>query len=127
MEEVNSKNTFKNFIFCLLLAFFLTFIAFLIFGILLSSTNLSEDTINPTIIIITAVSILLTSSVLGITLKKRGMIYGGILAGVYTVLLYILSSIVSKDFSININSIYMIISAIFAGMIGGIIGVNLRR
>ena len=41
-------------------------------------------------------------------------------------LLYIISSIVQTGFSLNMYSIVMIIASIIAGMIGGIMGVNIK-
>ena len=42
----------------------------------------------------------------------------------YILALYLISSIISKDFSLNIYSIIMMATSILIGGIGGIIGVN---
>ena len=39
--------------------------------------------------------------------------------------MYLISSIILKDFSLNIKSFIMIFCGMIGGMIGGIIGVNL--
>ena len=79
----------------------------------------------PVVIIITSVSILIGSSISTLKIKKKGMINGGIVGLIYIVTIYVLSSISGAGFSLGLNSIIMAISAIIAGMIGGIIGINL--
>ena len=96
-----------------------------LFSIILTFTTVNENTIMPVVIIITSVSILIGSSISTLKIKKKGMINGGIVGLIYIVTIYVLSSISGAGFSLGLNSIIMAISAIIAGMIGGIIGVNL--
>lgn len=56
-----------------------TLILLLIFSIILTYTNIPENTINAVIMIITAISILIGSSVGNIKIKKNGLINGGII------------------------------------------------
>ena len=51
---------------------------------------------------------------------------GGIIGGTYIISLYLISSVVTGNFSFEISAIIMIIASILAGMLGGIIGVNLK-
>lgn len=60
------------------------------------------------------------------SIKKNGILNGGIIGFAYILLLYLASSITGSGFMLNIYSIFMIIIGIVAGMIGGIVGVNLR-
>lgn len=124
MEQVNSKN-YIHILKGLGIAFIITFVFLLILSIVLTYTNVSENIINPTIIIITALSILIGSSISNIKIKKNGLINGGIIGGVYIVLLYLFSSVFSMQFSLTIQSIIMIITGIVFGILGGIIGVNI--
>ena len=123
-DSVNNKS-FINILKGLGIAFILTFIFLLILSLILTYSNVSEDIINPTIIIITALSILIGSSISNIKIKKNGLINGGIIGGVYIVLLYLFSSVFSMQFSLTIQSIIMIITGIVFGILGGIIGVNI--
>ena len=45
----------------------------------------------------------------------------------YFLAIYILSGIVNSNFSINISGIILIICGILAGMLGGIVGVNIKK
>lgn len=104
----------------------ITLIALIIFSIILTYTNIGERTINPVIMVITAISILIGSSIENTKIKKNGLINGGIIGGIYILILYAVSSILNWKFSLNIQSIIMIITAIIFGILGGIIGVNRR-
>ena len=123
-DNVNHKN-FINILKGLGIAFIITFIFLLIFAIVLTYSNVSENIINPTIIIITALSILIASSISNIKIKKNGLINGAIIGGVYIILLYLFSSIFRMEFALTIQSIIMIITGIVFGFLGGIIGVNI--
>lgn len=106
------------------IAFIITFIFLLILAIVLTYTNASEDIINPTIITITAISILIGSSISNMKIKKNGLINGGIVGGLYIILIYLFSSILNESFTLTIQSIVMIVIGIAFGVLGGIIGVN---
>lgn len=97
-----------------------------VYAAVLSYTTVSETTMQPVIIVISGVSILIGSSISSINIKKQGMINGGIVGLIYILILYIVSSLVSMRFELNMHSIVMIITGIVAGMLGGIIGVNLK-
>ncbi len=128
MEKVEKSNTNKlSSIFNgILFSFGITMISFLIFGIILSYTSISEDTINPVIIVITAVSILIGTSISCIKLEKNGLITGGIIGIIYIGLLYIISSALNNNFTLNTYSIAMMVSGCITGVIGGVIGVNIK-
>ena len=97
-----------------------------IFAMLLMYTNLSESTISPVIIIITGISILIGTIICTRKLSKNGIITGGVVGVIYILIIYLISSLLNCDFSLNIQSFVMIVVSIICGMIGGIIGVNRR-
>lgn len=104
----------------------ITILSLFIFAILLTYTNIQENTMIPVVIIITAVSILIGSSLSTLRIKKNGLLNGALVGVIYILLIYIISSLTGSGFSLNIMSIIMLVSSIIAGMIGGIIGVNLN-
>lgn len=101
-----------------------TLVLLIIFSVVLTYTNMQENIINPVIMIITAVSILIGSSIANIKIKKNGLVNGGIVGGIYILIIYLISSILNWKFSLNVQSIIMIAVAIVFGILGGIIGVN---
>lgn len=95
-----------------------------IFSIVLAKTDIPESTMTPVIITITALSIFIGGIICGKNISNKGIINGGLVGLIYMSILYIVSSLANGDFSLNLNSVILIASAILAGMIGGIIGVN---
>ena len=110
----------------LLISFIMTILILLIFSIILTLTIISEKTIVPVIIISTAISILIGSSISNIRIKKNGILNGALIGGGYILILYLLSSILNARFNLNIQSIIMISVGVVFGILGGIIGVNKR-
>lgn len=106
-------------------AILITAIFLLIYAILLTSTNISENTMTAVVITVSGVSILIGSSISSFKIKKQGIINGALVGLIYITALYLLSSIIFVGFEINLSSIIMLVVSIITGMIGGIIGVNL--
>ncbi|MCI8412065.1 MAG: TIGR04086 family membrane protein [Clostridia bacterium] len=121
------NKTIKNIAIGIGIAFITTFIFLLIFSAILTYSNISENMINPTIIVITAISILIGSSIVNMKIKKNGLINGGIIGGLYILTIYLISSLLNWKFALNTQSIIMIIVGIVFGILGGIIGVNQKR
>ena len=122
--QINENKTIKNIIKGTGIALITTVLLLLIFSIILTYTNIEENVINPVIMIVTAISILLGSSLGNIKIKKNGLINGGIIGALYIITIYLISSILNWKFSLNIQSIFMIIISIVFGILGGILGVN---
>ena len=101
-----------------------TLLLLIIFSIILTFTSIPENVINPVIIILTAISILFGSSITNMKIKKNGLLNGGIIGGIYMVIIYLISSILNWDFSINLEALIFIAVGIIFGLLGGIIGVN---
>ena len=116
----NIKNRFKG----VGIALLTTIILLLIYSLVLTYTNVSENTITPVIIVITATCILLGSSIGNMKIRKNGLLNGGAIGGIYILILYLISSIWNWKFALNIQSLIMILAGIIFGVIGGIIGVN---
>lgn len=119
----NLKIILKGYICAIILSIILLFI----YSIILTNTNIQENTIKPVIITITSISILVGSSLSTIKIKKNGILNGLVIGGIYFVTLYLLSSISITGFSINLSSIILIASGTIIGGIGGIIGVNINK
>lgn len=117
-------NNIKKIIKGSIISIIITLISLLIFASLLTYTNVSESTIPTVTIIITIISILIGSSLCMSTVKKNGIINGVAIGLIYIAFIYLLSSVIEGNFALNLKSIIMIIGAVLAGGLGGIIGVN---
>ena len=80
-----------------------------------------------TIIVITAISIFIGSTISNSKIQRNGLLNGAIVGGIYLISIYLLSSIINQKFALSMQSIVMIISGIVCGMFGGILGVNKSR
>lgn len=107
-----------------IIAMVATIILLIIFAALLTYTNINENTMPTVIIIITALSILIGSQIATLKIKKNGIINGALVGLIYVAFLYILSGVITKNFSLNNYSIIMIATSLLVGGVGGIIGVN---
>ena len=126
MYSVNENNS--NSIFDILkgtaISIVATLILLIIFSAILTYTSVNESTMPAVIIIVSALSILLSSQLTTAKIKKNGIVNGILVGGLYFAFLYIISSIISKNFSMNNYSITMMATSIVLGGLGGIIGVN---
>jgi len=93
---------------------------------ILTYTNVSEKFITPFIIVITAISIFIGSSIGNLKMKKNGLLNGAIIGGIYLISIYVISSIINDNFTMTVQSIIMIIIGMICGMFGGVLSVNRR-
>ena len=110
-----------------LIALIITVISLLVVSIILTYTDVSENIITVSVIVISALSILIGSIISAVNIKKNGIINGALVGFIYMITIYLLSSIFIAGFNVNMQSIIMIVVSIFAGMLGGIIGVNFHK
>lgn len=129
MENIEKKSnkTYIHILEGLGISILTSLVLLLLFAIILTFTNLSEATINPTIIAVTGVSIVIGSMISSRKIRKNGLVNGAIIGVTYIGLLYIFSSVLNENFSINMQTIIMIIIGITFGILGGILGVNLKH
>lgn len=107
-------------------AIIISIISLVIFATVLTCTDVKENTIPAVVIILSLISIIIGSSISSRKIKKRGIINGAIVGIIYIASIYLVSSISIVGFSLNLYSIIMILGATIAGMIGGVVGVNLK-
>lgn len=110
-----------------LLSIIVSVIFLIIFAVLLTYTNLSENTITPVVLAIVGLSILMGSYLSTRKIEQNGILNGAIVGVIYMLILYIASSVIFMDFSLRVSSIIMIGCGLIAGIIGGIIGVNVKK
>ncbi len=117
----------KNIIKELLVSFIITIVLIFLLSVAVYSTELNENYIDSITIGIVCLSLLIAGARLAKSKKEKGIVYGSLLGIVYMVVLYIISSLCNMDFSVTINSIFMIILGVLGGAIGGILGVNFLK
>ena len=98
----------------------ISIILLLIYATVLTYTNVSENTMTVVLIAISGISILIGSSISSFKIKKQGMLNGALVGLIYMIFIYLY-----LGFMLDTKSIIMIAVGVIAGMIGGIVGVNL--
>lgn len=129
MEDITKEKSNSNLIKIIkgsAIAIVLSLMFLTIYAAILSFTSVSETTMVPVVLVLTGISILIGSSMSSISIKKQGIINGGLVGLIYVLFLYIVSSIAGVGFGLNMNAIIMLIVGIITGMIGGVIGVNIK-
>ena len=124
--QVNENKTITNIAKGVGISLITTIILLLIFSIIFTYSNIEEKVISPVIMIITSISILIGSSIVNIKIKKNGLLNGAIIGISYIIIIYLISSILNWKFTLNMQSIIMVATAIIFGILGGILGVNKR-
>ncbi len=122
--DVDHINFFAIFLKSISISVILSLFLILILSFVISNTNVKENIINPTVIFISAISILIGGFLASKKIKKKGILMGAFVGMIYMFTMYIISSLMNLDFSINLNSIIMIGFGILGGAVGGILGVN---
>ena len=124
MEE--RKFYIKDITIGVLISFVSTIILFFIFACMIANTSISENLINPSIIVLSSISIFFGAGVASKKVQKKGIFIGAIVGAFYIIAMYIISGVLSGNLSLNTYSIIMILASISMGGIGGILGVNLN-
>ena len=125
LEYYENTNFLKIFLKAIIVSVFCSLFLILILSFLVSNTNLKENIINPSVIFISAVSILIGGFLVSKKIKKKGILWGALLGVIYMAIMYIVSSLMNMNFSIDMTAFMMIGFGILGGAIGGILGVNL--
>ena len=123
--KINKNSGFIIIIKGCVISLILSIVFMFLYAIILTNTDIQENTIKPVIITITGISLLIGTSICCLKTNKKGILNGVGVGGIYFIMLYILSSIILCGFSWNLESIIMILVWMVLGGIGGIIGVNI--
>ena len=133
MKKKQKKKTEKkiadgNVALCLVrgmaVAFAITCIIFIGFGILLTYTELTEESLPLVALVCTALSAAAAGYDWAACMKQKGILWGLAAGAVYTVLLYLITSLASDRFALELSGVMTLIVALAGGAVGGILGVN---
>ena len=105
-------------------AFAITCIIFIGFGILLTYTELSEESLPLVSLVCTALSAMVAGYDWAQCMQKKGLFWGLAAGTVYTAVLYLVTGLARDSFSLQLSSLMTLIVALAGGTVGGILGVN---
>ena len=99
----------KNLGKCILIELIITFLGMLILAVILTNTNISDTIMGNCIIGISAFAIGIGGFLASRKLKMKGILCGGLQGLIYMIILYMISSISSGNFSLQLEGIVMIV------------------
>jgi putative membrane protein (TIGR04086 family) len=104
-------------------AFITMAISSLIYSLVLTLTNQSEDSLTFFAYLIHALAIFIGSYACGKRINNRGWYHGGILGLVYAIII-ILIGFLTLDNGVSFQTLFALVAAYLFGALGGILGVN---
>lgn len=121
-----TTNFLWSFFKSLVISYIITLVLILFMAIIFTYTPLKEKNIPLFNTIIMIISI--TAGAIYLTLKigEKGWLNGGIVGIIYYIVLVLLNYILFKDHTIDIYTTSKLIISLITGIIGGMIGINLK-
>lgn len=124
--KTNILNHGINVLKSILLAFALSILLLLIVTLILTFTPIKEDNIPLLTTAIMIISIAAGSIYMAIKAQEKGWLNGGIIGILYFVILLFLNYLFIKPFIFDIYTIGKFFISLATGVIGGMIGVNIK-
>lgn len=110
----------------ILLAYGISVICIIIYGILLAITSISESSMSTVITVITMVSIAFSSIGAAVKTDSKGWLMGAIVGLVYMIILFLLSLFFNTGVILDKFILFRILMGSITGALAGIIGINLK-
>ena len=102
-------------------------LSILIFAFVIKYTSISSNAILPINQIIKALSIMVGCFVFGKKIKQKGWLWGAIIGVLFTLLAFVVFSILDGSFTFDLNLLTDIIFGGIMGIFAGIICISLRK
>ena len=110
----------------LIISYILAIILLCLTSVIFAYTNINDSLINIFVFVIIVITNLIGSVLLTHKIKRRGLLLGLIFGIIYFLIIYLGSVIFYTGFFVNkAVGLYLLLSSI-AGVVGGIVGVNIR-
>lgn len=127
MEKVKfSKYDVLDIVRSSLFAIILSILLVMAFAIIAKFANIAENVIEPVNIAIKILSVAV-GCLIGVRHNSKGLVKGLIIGVLYAAMTYLVFASVSGDFSKNPMTVYDIIACVAAGVLAGILAVNVKR
>ena len=111
----------------LITAYAVTVVLVLIFALILCYTDIDEAWIGRGARIISVFSVALAGALCARNGRSSGWLVGGISGILYMVVLYAIGYLAFGRINLNFESVLRLIYGAVAGVIGGIIGINMKK
>ncbi len=119
---IDFKKTLKGVLLSLAISILLT----VLLAVVVFFADLSDRTVSTLILLASALSVFLGAIILSKNIESRGLLNGLLLAILYFLVLFAVSSL-SGAVAIDRSNLLRFISVLAAGMLGGILGINSKK
>ena len=119
-------NKIKKCVTGVLLAYAVTVFVFLVYSILLTYTNMTEEYLNATVLITIGISSLIAGIDTARSQRSRGIFWGALAGTIYVLCVMVLMYALTETLNIARAISFFIISIVF-GSFGGVLGINFRK
>lgn len=126
-SETTKKSGFLQILKGAIFAVSISLVGILLFALLIKFTNLNEKWILPINQVIKIVSIFFGIMLAFNRGTNKGFLKGMLIGFIYTVLAYVVFSILARQFNFTLNSITDMIFGAIIGGISGIIVINIKK
>lgn len=109
------------------LAYLITAIIFIIYGVLLTYTDVTEKNTQIIVMVTTAVSVLIGGFVASKGVQNKGLFYGMLVGIVYAIIMIMIGFCFMPTIKVTSKIVTLFTLSICAGGIGGIIGINTKN
>lgn len=115
----------KNYSISLLISFLITIVGICLSSCIFAYTSINDRHLQTFVFGIILFSVLVGAMILSKKIKQKGLIFGGIFGIIYCLIIYISSAIAYTGFFISNTLLMYLLISFLAGVVGGIIGVNI--
>jgi len=110
----------------LLRGYIIALLLFLIVAILITYTSIGENVIPLLTSIIMIIGIVISAIYCSVHIRSKGWFHGGIMGLVFVLILILLSKVFMSEYSMDRIALYKVGLGMGAGIIGGMLGVNIK-
>ena len=124
-EGIIKQNIFR-YLKALLVSLIITFACVILFAFIIKWASLPDKVISPVNMAIKAISVFFGAMVLTKN-STKGMLQGLLFAGLYTLLAFVIFSILAQKLTLGLGLVADLAFAVVVGAIGGMVGVNFKN
>ncbi len=124
-EGIIKQNIFR-YLKALFVSLIITFACIILFAFIIKWASLPDKVISPVNMAIKAISVFFGAMVLTKN-STKGMLQGLLFAGLYTLLAFIIFSILAQKLTLGLGLVADLAFAVVVGAIGGMVGVNVKK
>lgn len=125
--ELKQQSTFFTMVKSVLFAYFFTTVTFIIYGTLLTYTEMTEKNIQLVVMITTVISVIISGFITARGISSKGLLFGMLSGLLYATITVMVSVCIVPVISFNLKTLLVIVLSIFGGGLGGIIGINTKK